>query len=256
MEALIRAPRRDGAATRDRILNAACRIFAEKGLKAATTADICKLAECNIAAVNYHFGNKNSLYVAAWAQAFQDSLSLFPVDGSVAPDRPVEERFKGHIKALIKRMTDRGRLGHFHRMYMAESMHPSGLIDKTFHDLRRSNRAHMHALLTELLRSAATEESIVLCETSILGQCQAACQAVVGNSNDIATEVHESLARMRLGTIVEHIVRFSLAGIEKIRTEAARRSVGGARRQRRRSSGPAQMSQPRGLWDGAEGRST
>ncbi|MGQ9671001.1 MAG: TetR family transcriptional regulator, partial [Desulfosoma sp.] len=57
------APRRDGLATRARLLDAACDVFAEKGYRGARLADICRRAGANIAAVNYHFGDKASLYV-------------------------------------------------------------------------------------------------------------------------------------------------------------------------------------------------
>ena len=44
--------------TKDRLLAAACAVFADKGYRAATVVEICTAAEANIAAVNYHFGNK------------------------------------------------------------------------------------------------------------------------------------------------------------------------------------------------------
>ncbi|MBW2127416.1 MAG: helix-turn-helix transcriptional regulator [Deltaproteobacteria bacterium] len=36
----------------------ACEVFAEKGYRAATIADICGRAKANVAAVNYYFGDK------------------------------------------------------------------------------------------------------------------------------------------------------------------------------------------------------
>lgn len=214
----LRTRRRDGAATQERILNAACRVFAEKGFDAATTADICAAAQCNIAAINYYFGDKNSLYVAAWAQAFQASLLLYPIDGGVPPDRPVEERFRGHVDALVKRITDSGKLGQFHRMQIAEAVHPTGLVDKPFEDLRSPNRAHMHGLLRELLGPAASHRNVVLCEASVLGQCQ----AVDSRWRGIDSVIHEDLSKLSPENLVEHIVTFSLAGIAKLRHDALR----------------------------------
>src|SRR3954452_24763831 len=51
-------------ATRDRLLDAAERLFAEHGYQATTMRGLTAEAEANIAAVNYHFGCKQSLLEA------------------------------------------------------------------------------------------------------------------------------------------------------------------------------------------------
>lgn len=47
--------------TKERILNSAEELFAEKGLKHASVRDITALANAHLAAVNYHFGSKDGL---------------------------------------------------------------------------------------------------------------------------------------------------------------------------------------------------
>ncbi|MEG1979925.1 MAG: TetR/AcrR family transcriptional regulator, partial [Victivallaceae bacterium] len=48
--------------TKDKIMQAALFIFANEGYRNATVRKICELAEVNVAAVNYHFGDKLNLY--------------------------------------------------------------------------------------------------------------------------------------------------------------------------------------------------
>ena len=71
---------------RDRILNEAEILFAEKGFHAVTVREITRSAHCNLAAVNYHFGNKENLYLEVFRErwiprakrvraAFQEALS-------------------------------------------------------------------------------------------------------------------------------------------------------------------------------------
>ena len=49
------------AETKERILDAAERLFAERGFAATSTRGITRVADVNLAAVNYHFGSKEQL---------------------------------------------------------------------------------------------------------------------------------------------------------------------------------------------------
>ena len=50
--------------TRDRLIEVAAEMFADRGLEKTTVREICAAAGANVAAVNYHFGGKDGLYHA------------------------------------------------------------------------------------------------------------------------------------------------------------------------------------------------
>lgn len=50
--------------TKEKILNVAHTLFSEKGFAAVGIREIAKLADVNVAAINYHFGNKEALHKA------------------------------------------------------------------------------------------------------------------------------------------------------------------------------------------------
>ena len=50
------------ARTRERLLEAAERLFAERGFRATSVRALTSEARCNVASVNYHFGGKEGLY--------------------------------------------------------------------------------------------------------------------------------------------------------------------------------------------------
>src|ERR1700682_3996592 len=68
--------------TREKLLEVAGKVFAERGYQAATIREICVRAGANVAAVNYHFGDKLGLYTeilqqsvrAAQIEAIQNAL--------------------------------------------------------------------------------------------------------------------------------------------------------------------------------------
>ncbi|MGH6647301.1 CerR family C-terminal domain-containing protein [Aquabacterium sp.] len=53
-----------GARARERLLQEAMRIFADKGFAKASTREICQAAGTNVASIHYYFGDKAGLYRA------------------------------------------------------------------------------------------------------------------------------------------------------------------------------------------------
>ena len=66
------------ATTRVRLLEAAGEIFASEGFDGATVRSICARADANVAAVHYHFGDKESLYREVVDYAFAQLHERFP----------------------------------------------------------------------------------------------------------------------------------------------------------------------------------
>jgi AcrR family transcriptional regulator len=54
--------------SRDRLLDAAERLFGENGIRATSIRDLTQEAQVNLAAVNYHFGSKEKLIAAVLAR--------------------------------------------------------------------------------------------------------------------------------------------------------------------------------------------
>lgn len=66
----------DGETTRARILETAGQLFAERGYADTTSKAICERARCNMAAVNYHFGSRDGLYLALLKEVHKHLVSL------------------------------------------------------------------------------------------------------------------------------------------------------------------------------------
>ena len=199
--------------TRTRLLTIASKLFAEKGFQETTIADICKLAEANIASVNYHFRDKENLYLEAWRYAFQLDLAAHPADGGVADNAPAELRLAGRIRSLMGRIDDDN--SHFFAIINKEMAQPTQLLPEILAKEINPQRQAMMAIIKELLGSAASEQNVHYSHASIIGQCFhfARMKHMLGNRHLPFELPHELDAT----AYTEHVIRFSLAGIFALR---------------------------------------
>lgn len=205
--------------TRGQLLEAACLVFAEKGYRDATIAGICRRAGANIAAVNYHFRDKETLYAEAWRIAFQRSLKAHPADGGVPVEAQPEQRFRGRILTLIQRFADPA--SHELEMINKEMANPTGLLAEVMRECIRPIRQELGAIVRELLGPKATDQQVLLCLMSIRSQCFD--RIVRQRRRDMFTKTgtkHGSKAnRIPIEQIADHVSRFSLAGIRDVRRQ-------------------------------------
>ena len=68
--------RMDGRETEEKIIKCAGQLIAEKGFASVTSKEICRAAGVNLAAVNYHFGSRDGLYLAVLENVQQYLVGL------------------------------------------------------------------------------------------------------------------------------------------------------------------------------------
>ena len=206
--------------TSQRLLVNASRIFAEKGYQDATIAEICEQAVTNIASVNYHFGDKENLYLEAWRYAFQQDLKAHPSDGGVDQNTSAEHRLKGRILSLIARIADPN--SHFFAIVHKEMAHQTRLLEKIMEQEINPEREAMNKLIRELLGDKADEKQVQFCHASIIGQCFHLLKVKHIKLNEETRRYVLSMDDAE--AFAEHVVEFSLAGIQAIRQQNERKT--------------------------------
>lgn len=102
--ALTPARRRDAAATRQRILDAALKEFSCKGLDAARIEDIADKAGANRRMAYYYFGNKEGLYLAALEAVYinlvqiEEAIDVKSLDPIAAIEALVAAKFDHYVR--------------------------------------------------------------------------------------------------------------------------------------------------------------
>ena len=205
--------REDGIIRKKKLLKAATKVFASKGFKNATVAEICKAAKSNVASVNYYFGSKENLYAEVWKNAFGKLSKIFPIDYNLEPDTSLEEKLRIHIKALLNRMFGLGTLGNESQILLIEITNPTDVITDLKRNAIKPLRDKLVKIIQGLLGKNATEQEVIFCSISIFHQCfgysfkRGLLPKQLRSMNK--TELIESLA--------EHVTLFSLAGIAEIK---------------------------------------
>ena len=219
MESSRSIQRKDGQSTRKRILEAALVIFGEKGYHDTTHAEVCELAEANIAAINYHFGSKEHLYRAVCEHAIAAMESQYPPGGNVPESAPLEARLRGHIESIIKRGHVDGPLRYYHRIRMTERFSPTGLADDIWEAWFKNHYERLQPIIAGLLGAGASHGEIVRCQMSVMSQCFIANSILTsGKPHQIEAAQLEDEA-----LVIDHIVRFGLAGVRAVAESRARK---------------------------------
>jgi TetR/AcrR family transcriptional regulator, regulator of cefoperazone and chloramphenicol sensitivity len=227
--------REDTARTRGKLLAAAGEIFAAKGFRETTIAEISLKAGTNIAAVNYHFGSKEALYSEAWRHAFAQSMEAHPPDSGVAADAPPEERLRGQVKALLHRISDPNNREF--RFMQREFSNPTGLLEEVVREEIRPLQQRTETLVRELLGPQVTKQEVQFCEVGIISQC--INPMVIRSRQDPGKESPEGPRRIDdIEAYADHVVTFSLAGIAAVRAAAE------ARPKDRKAKSPRKGSRP------------
>lgn len=213
----MRKQRSDGHETRQHLLTAASEVFGTKGFWEATVAEICKKANANAAAASYHFGGKEALYVESWRYAFKKSLKAYPPEGGVPGDAPIEERLRGRILAIMRRIIDPE--SHDFDIVHKEMANPTGLLAGVIQESVDPILKGFTSIIRELLGEEATEEQVQLCRMSIKAQCFGPLlwerRLKMGSSvQQLSTS--ETIPQ-DVETLADHVTRFSLAGIRETR---------------------------------------
>lgn len=98
-----RAPRQDNR--REAILDAAARLFAERGYRATSMRDIAAAAEMLPGSVYYHFASKDALLLSVYAEGVARIAAQ--VDAAVAKKRKPWARLESACAAHLEMLLDR-----------------------------------------------------------------------------------------------------------------------------------------------------
>ena len=193
------------------IIQAAGRIFVEKGYRAATIRQICSLAGVNGAAVNYYFSNKKKLYGAVFNHYKNAAYEKYPLTYGIGKNDSPRIKIASFIRAMMMRIFEEGQTPWFGKLLLRELIEPTGELDTLIENYFRPPFLQLASYVRDVLGPSVPEEEVLLCTMSIFGQC-----LYFSNSPSVNRQMlkKKKISRTETDLFVEHIIRFSLAALE------------------------------------------
>ncbi len=200
--------------TEQRLLDAAGELFAEQGFRGTNVRDICRRAGANIAAVNYHFGDKKGLYAAVFKYAGDCARDAVQANMELDEAATPEERLHIFIRSLLGHFFDRSRPAWQTKLMAREMIEPTSLLDTLIEENIRPLHARLESVIRELLGDRAEESVVVRCAFSVEGQC-----VFYRHSWPVISRLHPELkyGPADIERLAEHVTRFSLGALKEVK---------------------------------------
>jgi AcrR family transcriptional regulator len=156
--------------TRERILKAALKLFADHGYEGASVRAIVAGAKANQAAINYHFAGKEGLYRAVLAIAFEALTHDARLDAELLKSLPREEALERFVRRQLAPLAGRDELGRYLQLFNWEALRPTPV----FKAFIAEEAAPFMAQAAELIRRflpKASGRTVMVAAIWLLGQC-------------------------------------------------------------------------------------
>ncbi len=198
--------------TRNKLIEAALHVFAERGYRSATIRDICRRAGANVAAVNYTFGDKMGLYTEVLRHSVrmaQTPAMKAALDDNHSP----EDTIRGVIRARLTSLCQEARPDLHLRLVMHEFSHPTTAMTRVVDEGIRPVYDRVRIAVGKMIGLPPDDEKTRLCVNSIVGQF-----LFYTFSRPVLARLQPELKLTpnQVDRIADHISDFSLAYLKKV----------------------------------------
>lgn len=206
--------------TKERILDAAERLFSEEGFLQASTRQITKDAGVNVAAVNYHFGSKELLLEAVIKRRIDPinatRMSLLQTELEAAENEARPPSVEALIRALVLPL-----LSHFGRDEAGSRFHllSGRIVTDPDENLRNLFLKHMGPILIAFLEAFRLAQPQISKDDTVnriqfcIGAMIHAIHHLHG-SHPAAEVLKDSPEAFQVETVSERLIRFLVRGME------------------------------------------
>jgi AcrR family transcriptional regulator len=164
-----RKPRSDGEQSRERLLQAAMRLFGEQGFAKTSTREIAQAAGANVAAISYYFGDKAGLYQACFTaicKSSDDNIAMFN-----QPHFTLREALHGYYQQMIAPLLAGADAEVLLRLFYREMLEPTGMWQREIETNIKPEHMALVAVLCRHLGLSQPTDSVHRLAYAIAAMC-------------------------------------------------------------------------------------
>lgn len=202
-------------AVEQRILDVSEELFCQNGFDGTSIRDITTKANCNVSAVNYHFGGKENLYLATFKRHLGELKDTYIAAVNKVMSQPeenvtLENLLRSFSSAFIELLVGKNRTQRFITLMTREMLNPHLPANLFYDEMMLPVQNVMHNAIRKVCPQI-TDKQLMFSMLSLVGQLIHAVRFTEfverGGIKNMSFEINE---------LVEHTVNFSAAGIRAV----------------------------------------
>lgn len=159
---------KDSEITKAKIIEAAGRLFTQKGFSGVTVREIAKEAEVHLGALNYHFKSKKKLYREVLLEACRDS-SILEEDRLTLMNLDPETALFIIVKESLDKHKDQD-ISHWRSAILSrECWSPSDDFDEIAKEYLKPQSEFIASLIGDAVNKKADDKSVQFAEIALTG---------------------------------------------------------------------------------------
>lgn len=196
--------------TKRRLIDSAGAVFAQHGFERATIKEITDRAGASVAAVNYHFSDKQELYDQVVQHIHESGCAVLQALVALKADASPEQRLHEFVTRFLTHVLDPQQPEWFCQIKAREMQNPSATTTRYLETTLKPFVHQVEGLIASLLPGPVSPIELTRLTDSVIGQVLFFAQ-----NRNFSERLHPDRppASEVVGEIADHITRFTLAAL-------------------------------------------
>ena len=197
--------------TRERLVEAATALFADRGFKKVTVREICRASRANVAAVNYHFSDKAGLYREVVTNAIHAMRETDALSQRAGEGGSPEEQLRAYVGIFLHRLTESGPHSWIHKLMAREMEEPTDALALVKRQVIQPRHEYLSRIIGAIADLPPSDARVIRSVGSLQAQCLLFARPMPAQVSKMFAPVAGGVQAS-----ADHIVDFSLGGIRAV----------------------------------------